>query len=99
MDDHRIEVSVFKDERIVKRKIIKGRVVNNYFEFRFRKFAVKYVILNGYGFQNNRMVLLKDGSLTIDSDAGGFLVLVIIPTFGAGEELYGLVFKRKTDCR
>jgi hypothetical protein len=95
---NRMEVSVFKDGTIIKKRIIKGRITNNYFEFRLRKFTILYIVFNGISFTHTRISLLKNGDLTADCYAGGFLTLVIVPTFGSGDEHYDLVYKRRDDC-
>jgi hypothetical protein len=95
---NRIEVSVFKDGTIVKRRIIKGHISNNYFEFRLRKFSIVCLVFNTVSFTHTRISVLKNGDLAADSYAGGFLTLVILPTFGSGDEHYDLVYKRIDDC-
>ena len=98
IDKKRIQVSVFKRDSIIKTKIIKGYISQNYFNFRISRLSsIKpvYVILNAFATQRNRIALLDNGNLTLDTNGGGFLLLVFVPTFGGGAEFYNLNFKRK----
>lgn len=93
-DSKHLKVTVYKDDKVVKTKIIKGRLSQNYFQFKLTHISF-HLVINGYSTQKSRIGLLKNGDLTLDTDGGGVLLLVVFPTFGSGAELYNLVFKRK----
>lgn len=98
IDRSHLKVTVYKKDKVVKTKIIKGHVSQNYFQFKLTRISTIrpfYFILNGYATQKNRIGLLKNGDLTLDTAGGGVLLLVIMPIFGTDGELYNLVFKRK----
>jgi hypothetical protein len=97
-DRRHLKVTVYKNDKVIKTKIIKGYLSQSYFHFKLSNISTIrpfYFILNGYATQRNRIGLLKNGDLTLDSDGGAALLLVIMPIFGSGTELYNLVFKRK----
>lgn len=98
IDSRHLKVTVYKNDKEIKTKIIKGHLSQNYFQFKLTHISTIrpfYFLLNGYATQKNRIGLLKSGDLTLDTDGGGVLLLVIMPIFGSGGELYNLVFKRK----
>jgi hypothetical protein len=95
IDDRHLKASVYHNGSVLKTKIIKGRLSQNYFQFKLKKLAPFLFIINGYSTQVNRIGLLRNGDLLLDTDHGGILLLVIMPTFGSGTQEYNIKFKRK----
>lgn len=94
INNNTLKATVYKNGKIIKTKIIKGKIEQNFFQYRLQRFSFR-LIFNTYGTQNNCIGLLPNGDLYVDTVYGGVLLLVFIPTIGTGSELYGLVFKRK----
>ncbi len=102
MDHKHLKVSVYKNDKLVKTKIIRGYLAQNYFQYKLTHLSFLhpfYFIINGYSTQRNRIGLLKNGDLTLDTETGGVLLLVVMPTFGSGDAHYNIVFKRKNGGR
>ncbi len=98
IDSRHLKVTVFSKGSAIKIKIIKGQLYQNYFQFTLRNISSIppfYIILNRYRRQKNRIGLQKNGDLILDTNEGGVILLVIMPTFGTGVELGNLKFKRK----
>jgi len=72
---------------------------DSYFHFTIAKISPVppfYILLNFFRKQKNRIGLLKNGDLTLDSLQGGALLLIIMPTFSGGDTKYNLVYKRRS---
>lgn len=98
IDSRHLKVTVYQNDKLIKTKIIKEYLSQNYFQFRLTRISTippLYFILNSYATQKNRIGLLKTGDLTLDTHGGGILLLVVMPSFGSGSEHYNLVFKRR----
>jgi hypothetical protein len=96
-DPSRLEVSIYKEQKRVKRKVVRGHIEDDYFHFRMTKLAPArpfYGLLNVIRRQKNRIALLPSGDIMLDSYGGGILLLVIFPTFGGDSDTYGMVFQR-----
>ena len=93
IDKRHIRVSVFYGSSFVRTKILRGKVAQNYFVFSQIHIEPIYVILNGAGRQKNRIGMLENGDLILDTTWGGFLYLFVMPTFGTGDSFYDLKFK------
>ena len=94
IDNRHIKVSVISNDTIITTKILKGHLSQNYFNFSLLHFSPIYIIINGIRRQKNRIGILQSGELTLDTKFGGFLLLLILPTFGDGAEFYDLKFRR-----
>ena len=94
IDSRHIKVSVFSNDTIITTKILRGHLSQNYFQFSLVHFSPIYIVINGIRRQKNRIGILKSGELMLDTKFGGFLLLLILPTFGDGAEFYDLKFRR-----
>jgi hypothetical protein len=96
IDDNHISVTLFVDSKMIKTKIVKGRLVNNYFEFHTTQLKFRFII-NAYSQQSSRLALWKDGSLYLDNNHGviGFFVILPIPLSGSSIDIYHLKFARR----
>ena len=94
IDSRHIKVSVFSNGKIIRTKNLKGHLSQNYFNFSLVDISPVYIIINGYRRQKNRIGILTSGELMLDTKFGGFLLLLILPTFGDGYEFYDLKFRR-----
>jgi hypothetical protein len=95
IDSTRIEISLYDNGIMVKKKVRKGKLENNYFEF---KRAVKmkfWFILNGFNENKTRIGLGRNGDLIVDEIGGGVAFLILIPVGGADNSFYGVRFKSK----
>lgn len=98
IDERHLKVTLYSRNEIVKTKKIKGKLADNYFQFKMRKIspvAPFYLILSLFKKQENRIGLTKNGELLLDSYEGGVLLLLVVPTFGGETDAYNLIFKRK----
>lgn len=94
IDRRHIKVSVISNDTIISTKILKGHLSQNYFNFSLVHFSPIYIVLNGIRRQKNRIAILQSGEITLDTKFGGFLLLLILPTFGNEAEFYDLKFRR-----
>lgn len=100
LDEKHLKVTLYSQNKIVKTKTLKGKVSDNYFQFKMRKISPVSpfdLILSLYKKQENRIGLTKNGELLLDSYEGGVLLLFVMPTFGGDTDAYNLIFKRKKD--
>lgn len=88
-----LKVTLYKDNRVIKTKVLEGQLSQNYFLFKATHIRL-FLLLNAYAKQIGRIGLLNSGDLTVDTDDKGLVNLVVIPIFGGGAELYNLIFKR-----
>ena len=96
IDGKHIKASLLANNEVVKTKIIKGRITNNYFEFHTSHFKFRFII-NVYEQQSGRLALSNEGDLYVDVNRGGgaFLVFMPIPLSFASDDGYNLKFKRR----
>lgn len=96
IDDNHIKASLFLNHKLVKTKTIKGRLIDNYFEFHSTHLKFTFII-NVYSQQTNRLALWKDSALYVDNNYGGigFLVFLPIPLSGSSVDTYHLKFNRR----
>ena len=94
INNRHIKATLYINNKVRKSKIIKGHLSENYFYYKITRVEA-YLILNVHKRQVNRIALLANGNITLDSFYAGILFLVIMPTFGGGGPEYNLVFKRK----
>lgn len=96
IDDRHINATLFVDDKKVKAKTIKGRLVNKYFEFHTTRLKFRFII-NVYAQQSGRLAVSKDGDLYLDNNQGGiaFLVILPIPLSGSSYDTYNLKFRKK----
>lgn len=98
LDERHLKVTLYRQNKIVKTKTIKGKLSDNYFQFKMTKISPVspfFLILSLYKKQENRIGLTKNGELLLDSYEGGVLLLLVVPTFGGDSDVYNLIFKRK----
>jgi hypothetical protein len=98
IDDTHLKITVYRNNKVLKTKILRGKLSDNYFQFTSTKISSIspfYLILNRYRKQENRIGLLENGDLTLDSYEGGVLLLFVMPTFGGDSGSYNLIFKRR----
>ena len=88
INEKHLNVTLLKNDSIVKSKTLKGKIKNGYFEMRQRKFIVPAVFLNIFRTTKFRIGLLENKNLTTDYKqiawGTGF---VIIPFFDKDQEL------------
>jgi hypothetical protein len=96
IDDRRIKATLFVNGKVIKPKIIKGSIRNNYFQFHTNMLSVR-IIFFLYAKQTNRIALSKDNDLMLDTNSGGigFLLILPIPLSGSSMDDYNLKFKRR----
>jgi hypothetical protein len=96
IDGKHVKATLFAGDRIVKTKTLKGRIINNHFEFHTTHFSLAYVFIV-YRQQSNRLALSKEGDLYLDTNSGGigFLLILPVPLSGSSMDSYNLKFKRK----
>ena len=95
IDSNRIEISLYDNGVLVKKKIRKGKLENNYFEFK-RNVKIKFrFILNGIFENEVRIRLGQNGDLIVDENGSSTACLIIIPVGGAKSDFYGVRFERK----
>jgi hypothetical protein len=98
IDNTHLKVAVYSKNNVVKSRVLKGRVFENYFHFTITKLSSIspfYLVLNRYRKQKNRIGVYKNGDLTLDNLEGGALLLIIMPTFTGGNDRYNLIFKKR----
>lgn len=98
LDEKHLKITLYSQNKIVKTKTLKGKVSDNYFQFKMKKISPVspfYLILSLYKRQENRIGLTKNEELLLDSYEGGVLLLLVLPTFGGDTDVYNLIFKRK----
>jgi len=87
VDEKHLNVTLLKNDSIVKSKTLKGKIKDGYFEMRQRKFIVPAVFLNIFRTTKFRIGLLENKNLTTDYKqiawGTGF---VIIPFFDKERE-------------
>ncbi len=87
VDERNLDVTLLKNDSIIKSKVIKGKLKNGYFEMKRRIFFIPAIYLNIFRTTKFRIGLLENQSLTTDyiqiALGTGF---VIIPFFEKEEE-------------
>ncbi len=99
IDNQHIETSIFKNDTLLKTKVLKGKIENNYFCFNIKKLSPFYFIFNVFGNKKTRIGKLESGDLLVDCRHFQVATLVIIPLTGGRDEEYDMVFRRKTASR
>lgn len=99
IDANHIKAEVFKDDDLVSTKIIKGKIVNGYFEFTKRKILKFYLLINSFGALRTRLGLLESGELIVDSHTFTFATFVVIGLAGERIEKYDLKFPKRQAIR
>ena len=94
LDKKKIEVSVYEDDNLIRRKVLKGKIKDNYFVFRKRRVLIFWLVLNGIRIQKSRIGLLENGNLILDNSGGGILLLVFLPAGGNSDEFHNLQFRK-----
>lgn len=94
----KVEAIVFRNGKEVKRKTIKGRMNNNRFQFHSSNLSVR-VIFNVFRQQTNRIALLENGDLLLDTNSGGiaFFFILPIPLSGSANDTYNLRFRKRNN--
>lgn len=98
LDEKHLKITLYSQNKMVKTKTLKGKVSDNYFQFKMTKISPVspfYLILSLYKKQENRIGLTKNEELLLDSYEGTVLLLLVLPTFGGDTDVYNLIFKRK----
>jgi len=79
INNKRIEVSLLKNDSLIKSKILKGKIKNGYFEFRKRILVLPTIFLNTFRTTKFRIGILNNSNLTTDynqiSWGTGFVVV------------------------
>jgi hypothetical protein len=95
LNEKHIKATLFVNDKIVKSKIVKGHMDNNYFKFHTTHFSLKYIFIL-YRQQTNRLALSNEEDLFLDTNSGGigFLLIMPIPLSGSSADTYNLKFKK-----
>lgn len=87
IDERRLNVTIMKNDSIIKSKILKGKIKNGYFEMKRRVFFIPTIYLNVFRTTKFRIGILENDNLTTDYNqiawGTGF---VIIPFFDKEKE-------------
>ena len=87
VDERNLDVTLMKNDSIIKSKVVKGKLKDGYFEMNRRVFFIPTIYLNVFRTTKFRLGLLENQSLTTDYKqiawGTGF---VIIPFFDKDEE-------------
>ena len=96
IDNEHVKATFYLNNKIVEEKLVKGLLVDNYFEFHTTRLKFRFLI-NVYKQQTNRLALSKEGDLYLDTNRGGigFFIIIPIPLSGSSFDTYNLKFKRK----
>lgn len=82
IDEKKIEVSLMKNDSLIKSKILKGKIKNGYFEFKKRTFILPTIFLNTFRTTKFRVGILENSNLTTDYSQVSFGTgFVIIPFY------------------
>ena len=93
--NNRIRVIIVNDNKIVKKRILSGRIKDGYFECNSSYLSPFWVLVNGYNRQKIRIGLLPDGSLVVDVARETWGFLVFMPFTGYRDKANSLEFPRK----
>ena len=66
VDERRLNVTIMKNDSIIKSKVLKGKIKNGYFEMKRRVFFVPTIYLNVFRTTKFRIGLLENDNLTTD---------------------------------
>ena len=98
IDYRHLKVTAYSHNKVFRTRTLKGEISENYFHFTRSRlspiFPFFFVLTLGQK-HKNRIGLLKNGDLTLDSYEGGILFFVVMPTFGGDNDNYNQVFKRR----
>ncbi|WP_271394120.1 hypothetical protein [Aequorivita sinensis] len=100
LTEKRIRAELYHGNELLEEKILKGHLKKNYFVLNASlKFPVFYGVFNVYRSRKTRIGILPTGNLTLDYDTGGCGMLVIFPLMCAGNDSYGIEYKRIKSSR
>lgn len=94
IDEKQILITIYDGSSTVRKKKVRGKIRNGYFECSLTRLKTFWLAFNSYGRQKNRIGILKNGDLTLDVKYKIFGFVVIFPSAFAGKENYNLVFRR-----
>ncbi len=97
LTNNRIRVMIISDNKIVKKKILRGKMKDGYFECNSSYLSPFWVVVNAYTRQKIRIGLLADGSLVVDAARETWGFLVFMPFTGHRDKVNNLEFPRKND--
>ena len=82
IDERRLNVTIMKNDSIIKSKVLKGKIKNGYFEMKRRVFFIPTIYLNVFRTTKFRIGLLENNNLTTDykqvSWGTGFVIIPFI---------------------
>lgn len=82
IDEKNIEVTLMKNDSLIKSKVLKGKIKNGYFEFKKRVFILPTIFLNTFRTTKFRVGILENYNLTTDYNQISFGTgFVIIPFY------------------
>ncbi|MCZ4320380.1 hypothetical protein O4H26_15425 [Aequorivita viscosa] len=95
LSEKKIRAELYHGNELLEEKILKGKLRKNYFVLNASlKFPIFYGVFNVYRSRKTRIGILPNGNLTLDNDTGGCGMLVIFPLMCAGNDSYGIEYKR-----
>lgn len=95
IDKNKMKISVFQNGKKIQEEIVKGKIEENYFQFKPRfNIHLFTLILNAYNTNDTRISILKNGNLTLDSEQTSCGFLLIMPLVGSEGKKYNLEFQR-----
>jgi len=94
IDNKRIRITLTENGNTVKSKILKGKIVENTFEFNRRSFIIPLVIMNFYEDRKTRISLLQNGNLSVETRTQAVGSFFIFPWSGGGYYADNLEFDK-----
>lgn len=91
--NNRIKISLIKNGIIEKSKSLKGKIVQNTFEFKKRFFIIPLLFMNFSETRKTRVELLQNGNLLVDTFYEALANFLIFP-WGADYYGYNLEFEK-----
>lgn len=98
-DARHIDIEVYKENVLLDKKTVKGKIKDGYFVIKPKKVLFFYFLLNGYGQATTRLGFDTSGNLIVDAHTLKLSTLLFIPLAGDRHKEYGLIFPRKRSSR
>jgi hypothetical protein len=95
-DENHLLITMLHGTTITKQKRVRGKLVNNGFEFRSARIKSWWLLLNAYPRKKVRVRQLSNGDLLVDAGFTTLAFLLIMPFTGADSNYDSLVYRRKS---
>jgi len=99
IDERHIKVMLYNGDSLIKTRVIKGKIKDDYFTFKQRSISPFWFIINGFGKNKTRLGLLNTGDLIVDSRSVIVATLIILPFSGGRKEEYNMIFNKQVGSR